>query len=398
MFYLMNEDNPVLTLECSESLGYTSFHTKARHNDYLPYGFTSPDEWIESRQIAKHRKQIRKMMREWELDNRLNFINFTHCTSLADSFWIKRTDSTLTWKDVNLYHNEFNDVVANMAFDDAGLYGKQLDTTTPELATSGSFEKCWKRTDKGIFLYKRGQEGAINVGTEPHSEKLTSDLLDAMQINHVPYELIVYHNKIASACPIFTKENEGFVTFAAYTGKRISNPKEIMDTIGSVTDENRFREMVVADAISLNVDRHQGNFGFMVDNATGKITGFAPLFDHNLSQLPGLMQNDDVDEYLAGQGPRIGDDFVRMARAVMTPQLKSTLINLKNFDYENPGFDYPDWKIETLNRLKDHHISLILGRGPTYAMKREPKQTRPLPDINEVDLSEGEDPSAPFTL
>ncbi|MBR0367845.1 MAG: hypothetical protein IJH86_05565 [Clostridia bacterium] len=52
----------------------------------------------------------------------------------------------------------------------------------------------------------------------------------------------------------------------------------------------------------------------------------------------------------------------------MTPRLKSTLVNLKTFDYENLGYDYPGWKIETLNRLKDRRIDLILGRSTSYAI------------------------------
>ncbi len=95
----------------------------------------------------------------------------------------------------------------------------------------------------------------------------------------------------------------------------IINGKEIMDTVSRVADEERFREMVIADAVSMNVDRHQGNYGFLVDNRTGSVTGFAPLFDHNLSQLPFLMASDDVGEYLKGQGPRIGTDFISMAQA-----------------------------------------------------------------------------------
>lgn len=70
------------------------------------------------------------------------------------------------------------------------------------------------------------------------------------------------------------------------------------------TTSCRFREMVLADALSFNVDRHQGNYGFLVDDRTGEVSGFAPLFDHSLSQLSFLMESDDVLEYLKGQGPR----------------------------------------------------------------------------------------------
>ncbi len=310
-YYLMNGDEIVMLLRQVQDLDEMSYVEAERRSSYVPYGFTTPDAWIESRQIAKHRKQIYAMMQDWGLHRREGFIAFTHCASLTDSFWIKAADSDLTWKDVNLFER------------------KNLYATSPEFATSGSYEKCWRRTEQGIFLYKRGSSGAVNAGMEPFSEKLTSDLLDAAGFAHVPYTLEKYHQKLASVCPLFTSEQSGFVSFAAFSQKDVVNPREIMETIGRVADEDRFREMVIADAISLNVDRHQGNYGFLINNRTGAVEGFAPLFDHNLAQLPFLMQTDDVHEYLKGQGPRIGAEFVSIARAVLTPKYRSLLINLK---------------------------------------------------------------------
>ena len=40
--------------------------------------------------------------------------------------------------------------------------------------------------------------------------------------------------------------------------------------------------MLIADAVILNQDRHLGNFGFIVENDTGKIVATAPLYDHNI--------------------------------------------------------------------------------------------------------------------
>ena len=242
---------------------------------------------------------LKKLSTEFNEESRFakvekEFIDFTHCASLTDTFWIKSADSSLAWKDVNLYINPFNDVIAHMAFDGAGLYGKKLDSTTPEFATSGSFEKCWKRTETGIFLYKRGSSGAANAGMEPYSEKLTSDLLQAMGIRHVEYSLTRYHQKLASICPLFTSEKTGLVSFAAYSDRNIVSTKDLMETVSKVCDEDKFREMILADAISFNVDRHQGNYGFLVDNRTGRVEDFAPLFDHNLSQLPYLVPAEKV--------------------------------------------------------------------------------------------------------
>ena len=235
-----------------------------------------------------------------------------------------------------------------------------------------------------------------------------------MGIRHVDYWLETYHRKLASVCPLFTSRQTGFVTFSAFTDGKKQSIRAMMETIGKHTDIDRFREMVISDAISVNIDRHSGNFGFLVDNETGAVTDFAPLFDHNLSQLPYLMEHDDAHRALDEQGPKIGYDFVEMARAVMTPEYKSVLVNLRDFDYQNPGLGCPQWKIDTLNRLKDETVNRILGTGKSYSAgtsralpldglvdaQMEPQAQsagRPLPASVEG-MSEGEDPDAPFDI
>ena len=41
--------------------------------------------------------------------------------------------------------------------------------------------------------------------------------------------------------------------------------------------------MQIADYILNNNDRHEQNWGFFMDNASGKLTGYCPLFDHDHS-------------------------------------------------------------------------------------------------------------------
>lgn len=46
-------------------------------------------------------------------------------------------------------------------------------------------------------------------------------------------------------------------------------------------DAERYWQMQIADYILNNDDRHEQNWGFFMDNHTGKICGFCPLFDHD---------------------------------------------------------------------------------------------------------------------
>lgn len=360
MYELMNKDTIVATFEERYEYGEYAYKMVEQLDSYLPYDFTTINEWIDDRQIAKHRTSIKKLMTELGIDNRHGFIDMVRCVSLTDTFWMRRADSGLTWNDVSLYRNNFDDVVARIAFDGVGMYGRQFSSTSPEFGTAGSFDKCWVREEDGPYLLKRGSSGYANAGFEPYSEKLCADILAAANICHVPYELCNHHGKLASKCPLFTSEEHGFVP-AVRMFKRGFGIDDVLEFCSTHGGDELFRQMVVMDAVYVNVDRHAGNYGFMVNNVTGEVEGMAPLFDQNMALLPYLMEHDDLADYLAHQGPKIGGDFVAVARGLLTSSIRTKLVALKDFEYDDPGFGYPAWKLDVANKIKRDMIDAILA-------------------------------------
>lgn len=360
LYQLMNKNVVVATYIETKGLVDYSYEEVERLDDYMPYGFIGINDWIDGRQIAKHRNSIEKLMRDLGMTTRHDFIGMVRCLSLTDTFWMKREDEDLNWEDVSLYRNPFDDVVARIAFDGTGMYGRQNSPTSPEFATSGSFAKCWIREGEQISLLKRGSAGFANAGFEPYSEKLASDLLDAAHVDHVPYELVRHHGSLACKCPLFTSEEQGFVSAHRFFPGTFSLD-DMLRFSAEHGGEGPLREMIVMDAVFANVDRHAGNYGFLVDNATGEILRVAPLFDHNMACLPMMMETDSFEEYLGMIGPKIGFDFVDTARQVLTPQIRAKLVELKDFEYQDPGFDYPQWRLDAANRLKNVQIDAILA-------------------------------------
>lgn len=360
MYELMNKDKVVATFEERYEFDDYTYTLIEQFDDYMPYGFTSLDEWIDDRQIAKHRTSIKSLMTELGIDNRHGFIDMVRCVSLTDTFWMRRADSGLTWNDVSLYRNSFDAVVARIAFDGAGMYGRQFSSTSPEFGTSGSFDKCWIREDDGPYLLKRGSSGYANAGFEPYSEKLCADILAVANIRHVPYELCNYHGKLASKCPLFTSEDHGFIPAGRMLNGRL-RIQDVLEFCDSHGGDELFRQMIVMDAVCVNVDRHAWNYGFMVNNDTGEVEGMAPLFDQNRALLPYLMEHDDLEDYLAHQGPKIGRSFVSIARSILTSSMRAKLVALKDFEYDDPGFGYPSWKLDVANKLKRDMIDAILA-------------------------------------
>ena len=67
---------------------------------------------------------------------------------------------------------------------------------------------------------------------------------------------------------------EEFRLFCSYYGMNPYSKAEKMD-------REFYLKMQIADYILNNNDRHEQNWGFLMDNETGKLTGFCPLFDHD---------------------------------------------------------------------------------------------------------------------
>ena len=117
LYQLMNKDKVVATYEEEKRLDDYRYTEIERLDGYVPYGFVDINDWIDGRQIAKHRTSIERLMRELGLTTRHDFISMARCLALTDTFWMKRADEDISWNDVSLYRNPFDDVIARIAFD-----------------------------------------------------------------------------------------------------------------------------------------------------------------------------------------------------------------------------------------------------------------------------------------
>lgn len=371
-FYLMNKDNKLLNFTCDNSPLGVNFEEKESYSEIRPYGYEGIGQWISQRQAPKHRQYIADLLRMCGCYNLDGFIRVTHALSLNDTFWIKPVSSQLQWENVSLYQKQFDETIAKIAFE-GGLYGKEFTTTSPEFGTSGSFAKCWVKEEDGIYLLKRGSEGARNAGLEPYSEMYASQIANIICRDSVIYTVEKYHDKLASKCKLFTSEREGYVPITKFFDKIVS-VKDILEKFQEYYCEEDFRRMIVLDALILNTDRHMGNYGFIVNNETMQVKRMAPMFDHNQSLLPYAEKEDfkNLDIYLASRPTQIGEDFNEVAHALLTPDIQSDLRNLKGFEFEQNGeYNLSEQRLKELNRLIDRQIDGILESKRLYIPSNE---------------------------
>ena len=357
-YFLMNKNVKLLLfrVEVDElSQVYCTEIERYVDDELLPPGFQSIDDWLEKRNYAKHKEHLQRWLAEWQIDSLIGFIDVTRALGLNDTLWVRKAEESVSWEQVSLYSNDFTDVLAKTAFT-RGLQGLKLSSTSPEFTSEGSFEKCWIRDKSGhIQLYKKGTSGFANAGLEPYSEFYASQLSKLICRSSLPYNLRRFKGHLVSVCPMFTDEENGFVPMYKYLdASRTYRLAELLPILEQFGCEDDFRDMLVLDAVILNPDRHFGNFGFIVDNETFKVKGFAPVFDHNMALLARAMDAslEKDTAYVKALKHRIGVDFVPAAKAVLTTRVRRVLHELQEFSFtRHRSYNLPAKRIRFLEHL-----------------------------------------------
>lgn len=377
VYTLINKETPLCDF-IIEGEGELELCKIVKEYKPLPFWCEPLSTWVGARSSAKHRTHVNKILEMCGGKTKSGFIAFTHCLSLTDTLWVKSNREDVSWSQVNLYENNFDEVISKLSFDGNGLFGIQMSTTSPELTTDGAYDKCWLNEKDGIHLIKTGSEGARNAGLEPYGEVLASQVFEKI-CQSVKYTLRRFDGKVVSDCKLFTNQEFGYkpVSLFLRNGVKYGLP-ETLEIYRDFNCEDAFRRMVVADCITLNSDRHFGNFGFFVNNETFERTVLNPCFDFNMAFVPfaeegfdfGKDSNDtelDFDKYLSERPPVIGSDYLAPARAILTPEIKKCVEEIR----ETPlvvqcDEKFTEKRLETMNMIKNVQCERILGFNASW--------------------------------
>lgn len=305
--YLMLKDTPVLYFDLEE------FIVEVIRNDLLPFSLreksyksNNPKNMLKNIEIIKsylssrvlslsrdNAKQIYTLFQIPQLNNidtKVKICLKCKGVSIQDSYWLKDNNSKERFKDVNIRVNKFQEIV------DIALNGENPSITVnsicPELTTHGLFRKAWIRQDNELYLLKSDKH-INNINTR--MEVLASKILQCFnnKINCIEYsgrlrntsDRKIYVDK----CRNFVTDKYSFIE--AWEVIEYCNTKgfNFIDYLGYSPDVS---SIAVLDYILANTDRHTQNYGFMMDNNTGKIEGIAPLFDFNCALVSDIYNKD----------------------------------------------------------------------------------------------------------
>lgn len=383
-YFLMNKDDLLLVFyKISVGSGYI-FNIDEASIQKIPPNFRDINTFLSSRTIIANRDSIERILSNIGLSERFDLALANYGISMNDTLWIKRADDKMTWDKINPYNKER---VFELAWFCSDKDKSNLHVGRPEYSTDGNFPKCWVKQDGVDKLIKCGSSGAYNAGLEPFSEVLSCQLLEALDYKkYVPYELceidytkfgykflnskymkeivsptIEDNIRIASVCDSFTNEQIGYVPMRYYSEG--SSYQELLQKADFCND---LSVMLLFDCLSLNVDRHTGNFGYLVDNNNFNTIEFAPIFDSNLALAPYWVPSLDgnLNSYDATCSSKFGNSFIELGAFIL--QNRPDLIEkvravAKYFEFKTTEpYSFKLARLEALSTLVRTQAILIL--------------------------------------
>ena len=227
--------------------------------------------------------------------------------------------------------------------------------------------QCWRRQQGTIKLYKGGTNGASNTGNEPYSEFYAAQVASTLGVYAIDYNLSKWNGELCSTCELFTSKEYSYLPVGrVITTGGMNAVREYYESLGKDFVKS-LNDMIVFDAVICNTDRHFGNFGFLVDNKTNKITSPAPLFDHGNS-LFNFAGKDDLESYQNLKAysdtlfPCVYDDFIGTAKKVLTNEHREGLRKLLNFKFKKHSmYNLPAKRLKMIEKVIHERAQELLN-------------------------------------
>lgn len=374
-YELRHFDTPVLRFSATEDSSTPDIEISWRNEerrDLFPLDLNPTNEglarWLKHRMIPKNRAYVHSFLSKCGLNlNRpMNIIKVSKGLSLNDCYWIVEEGFDGTFEKLNLYDNRFSQVLALIAFTGYGSSIRTSLASCPEFTTNGTLPKCWRRTDGVIKLYKGGTSGFSNTGNEPYSEYYAAQVAKTLSIDAIEYGLSKWKGELCSTCELFTSKDYSFLPVGrVVTAGGMKAVSEYYQMLGAKY-RDALHDMFVLDAVICNVDRHFGNFGFLVENKTNKIAAPAPLFDHgnalfNFAGADDLESEQTLTAYADTLLPCVYDDFFGTAKKVLTAKHREGLRHLVDFRFKkHPRYNLPEKRLRLIEKQIQKRAKTLL--------------------------------------
>ena len=184
-----------------------------------------------------------------------------------------------------------------------------------------------------------------------------------MGLKHIDYSLASWKKSICSVCEIFTSKDVSYVPIWKFG--EFPTVVDVTNYLKTLGDDyyNDFADMMIFDALIYNTDRHQGNFGLLIDSRTNKPISLAPIFDNGLGLFPYAMDNDleNLSAYAKTRTSAFDVSFDAIAKEYISDRQRAQLRKILNFKFvSNKTYHLPAKRVKVLEQfIKNRAMELL---------------------------------------
>lgn len=302
-YYLMHKDIPVCLMEISDDgvLG------RVRRNEsaaaHFPLGGQMNNmkfhEWWKDRAIPKTRHGAKSALQRLGYSSTNSALVNNLALSLSDCYWIQPRGEGLSWKDTNLFTNDFVDTFGEITINRDYVIDLRKETKFNCVTSQGELQKKWCIDKDGRRYMIKGNYGQ---SYQQSLNEIFATKLHEQQgfTNYTPYSLVqvqVDGNIDGLGCMSYDFCSENIECISAWellqTIKIKQNEsfyyplKKVCLDLG-ITEEDFTDFMdyqIMTDYLITNTDRHMNNIAIMRNPDTLEILGFAPIYDSGNSMF-----------------------------------------------------------------------------------------------------------------
>lgn len=208
--------------------------------------------------------------------------------NLDDTLWITpKENSNLKWEDINFFLN-FKNVYSNEILSDnkkVKFYNNTLGKS-PDFFTNGELQKTWIKRGDEIILLKSNSRFSTNIPLNEIYAEFFANQIGKLFFNEIlDYDINIYNGVLVNECKIFTNQETSYLPFSQIFNNKDNNIENFIKNISNLYGKDELDDLMIFDALILNIDRHLGNFGLLVNSKTYQKIKNAPIFDNGKSLI-----------------------------------------------------------------------------------------------------------------
>ncbi len=322
----MHKDIPVLRGEYDLSTHSFRRVESIMNPNHMPVGTMYDGEiglerfnhWIRWRGIPEYRVGLDQLLDKLGIEHPSDLLDMEYALSVSDHYWIKPANDRNTYEDLNFFERDFaQEEFGKAMFSTIRFEASDAALHTPNNTLCGYHRKAWFHRGSSLMLYKGGSPW---FQQEPVMEWMASEIGVRLGMDVVKYDVKVYENQLVSECKNMLDLDTDLVPAddILYAGMK-KKGEIVLDYYMNLLESHHvpnameaMDDMMILDFMLMNTDRHNQNFGILVDANTMEWLKVAPIFDTGTC-LGALKSDEDLEhiqefEYKLFRGRVIVDE------------------------------------------------------------------------------------------